>query len=238
MNYALILAGGSGSRTGQDIPKQFLHIHDKPVIAYTLGVFEESPHIDGIVVVCLTGWHNVVEAYCAQYGISKLKKVVVGGSTRLDSIQNGMRAIEDACAPQDTDLLVIFDANRPLLTHGILDACLAGGEKHGICVPALPCYDWMLESDNGNSAHKSVRREVLFHTQTPEVARFSLAREALACAPRLDTDSLSGLASIMTAMGRPVHLCAGSQRLIKITTAEDFELVKALMTAQKTDWLK
>ena len=81
MNYGLIIAGGSGSRMGQDIPKQFINVYDKPILIYTLEGFQRHPMIDAIEVVCLDGWHDVLWAYAHQFNITKLKWVVSGGST-------------------------------------------------------------------------------------------------------------------------------------------------------------
>ena len=78
-NIALIIAGGVGARMGQDIPKQFINVHDKPVIIYTLEAFQKHPQIDAIEVVCLDGWHDVLRAYAKQFGISKLENIVSGG---------------------------------------------------------------------------------------------------------------------------------------------------------------
>ena len=75
-NYALIIAGGIGQRTGQDIPKQFINVYDKPIIIYTLLAFQNHPNIDGIEVVCLEGWHDILRAYCKQFGITKLENIV------------------------------------------------------------------------------------------------------------------------------------------------------------------
>lgn len=84
LNRAVLLAAGSGNRTGQDIPKQFLHIEDKPVIVYTMETFEHHPEIDEIYVVCLEGWHDVVRAYAKQFNITKMKDVIPGGHTSQD----------------------------------------------------------------------------------------------------------------------------------------------------------
>lgn len=78
-NIALIIAGGSGQRMHQDIPKQFLNVYDKPVIIYTLEAFQKHPCIDGIVVVCVEGWDEILGAYCKQFGITKLESIVPGG---------------------------------------------------------------------------------------------------------------------------------------------------------------
>ena len=75
-NIALIIAGGVGARMGQDIPKQFINVHDKPVIIYTLEAFQKHPQIDAIEVVCLDGWHDVLRAYAKQFGISKLENIL------------------------------------------------------------------------------------------------------------------------------------------------------------------
>ena len=106
MNVALIIAGGSGQRMQQDIPKQFLHIHDKPVIIYTLEGFQRNPQIDAIEVVCLDGWHEVLWANAKQFGIDKLKWVISGGSTAQESIRNGIENLSDVCGAED--ILVIL----------------------------------------------------------------------------------------------------------------------------------
>ena len=87
---ALILAGGSGRRMKQDIPKQFINIHDKPVLIYTLENFQKHPGIDSILVVCLDGWHDVLTAYAGQFNITKLRWIVSGGATSQESIRNGI----------------------------------------------------------------------------------------------------------------------------------------------------
>ncbi len=81
MNVAIIIAGGKGSRMGQDIPKQFINVYDKPILIYTLEGFQKHPQIDAIEVVCIEGWYDVVWAYAKQFNISKLKWVIPGGET-------------------------------------------------------------------------------------------------------------------------------------------------------------
>ena len=112
MNVAIILAGGSGQRMNQDIPKQFINVYDKPVIVYTLESFEKHPEIDAIEVVCLDGWHEILKAYAMQFNISKLKWVVSGGETGQESIRNGVYALEEHC--KEDDIVIIHDGIRPL----------------------------------------------------------------------------------------------------------------------------
>lgn len=96
MNYALIIAGGSGNRMGQNIPKQFINVYDKPIIIYTLESFQRHPMIDAIEVVCLDGWHDMLWAYANQFNITKLQDVVAGGNSAQESIRNGVFALEES----------------------------------------------------------------------------------------------------------------------------------------------
>ena len=98
---ALIIAGGSGSRMHQDIPKQFLTVNDRPVIVYTLEAYEKHPEIDAIAVVCIEGWEQVLRAYAKQFNITKLQYIIPGGLNGQDSIRNGVYELEKHFAPDD-----------------------------------------------------------------------------------------------------------------------------------------
>ena len=95
-NIALIIAGGSGNRMGQDIPKQFMHIDGAPVIIHTMKAFEQHPDIDAIAVVCLHGWDTVLQSYANQFNITKLKWIFPGGKTGMESIHNGIYGLKEA----------------------------------------------------------------------------------------------------------------------------------------------
>ena len=118
MNIAVIIAGGSGQRMGQDIPKQFINVYDKPVIIYTLEGFQRHPQIDAIEVVCIDGWHDVLWAYAHQFNITKLKWVISGGNTGQESIRNGVFNLEGKVG--DEDIIVIHDGIRPLVDETVL----------------------------------------------------------------------------------------------------------------------
>ena len=118
MTTAIIIAGGIGHRMEQRIPKQFINVYDKPVIVYTLESFQKHPMIDSVVTVCLDGWHDVLQAYARQFGISKLTRIVPGGATAQESIRNGVYALEGECA--DNDIIVIHDGIRPLVDAEVL----------------------------------------------------------------------------------------------------------------------
>ena len=112
-NIAIIIAAGKGNRMGQDIPKQFINVYDKPVLLYTLEGFQIHTQIDAIEVVCLDGWHEILWAYAKQFNITKLKWIISGGETGQESIRNGVYNLEDKCDPDDN--VIIHDGIRPLV---------------------------------------------------------------------------------------------------------------------------
>lgn len=237
MNIALIIAGGVGQRTHQDIPKQFLHIHDKPVIIYALEPFQNHPDIDQIVVVCLDGWHDALYAFCKQFNITKLTQVVRGGGSRHESVKNGILAIRGQMASPD-DIVVIHDANRPLLSMDIIDACLESARTHGACVPVLPCADWVLYTEDGTCSGRSMDRNTLVFAQSPEAARYEKALWAYTNASRLEQGRISGLSSILIELGDSIRFVQGSAKMFKVTSREDLEIIKALIDHGSSSWYK
>ena len=111
MNIGLIIAGGVGQRMKMNVPKQFIKVLGKPIMIYTLEAFERNENIDEVVVVCLKGWEEKLQKWCEQYGIKKLKHIVPGGNTGMESLRNGMKALRDNY-PEDS-IIVIHDAVRP-----------------------------------------------------------------------------------------------------------------------------
>ena len=150
MVVALLTAAGTGTRMGQDIPKQFMHVENKPIIIHTMEAFQNHPSIDAIVVVTLPAWIDVLKAYAAQFNINKLKWVVAGGSTGQESICKGLNAIKDEC-DKDT-VVMVHDGNRCMISGEIISDSLATFKAHGSAVAAIPCVEAVFKSeDNGNS---------------------------------------------------------------------------------------
>ena len=123
MNIALLIAGGSGNRMGQDIPKQFMHVDGAPIIIRTMQCFQQHPDISAIAVVCLKGWETVLQSYANQFMIDKLKWIFSGGDSGMESIHNGIYGLkEKGC--DDEDLVLIHDGVRPLLSQEIISCNL------------------------------------------------------------------------------------------------------------------
>ena len=146
MTVAIVIAGGSGSRMGQDIPKQFINVYDKPVIIYTLESFQRHPQIDAIEVVCIDGWHDVLKAYAKQFNIDKLRWVISGGSTGQESIRNGVFHLEGIC--DEDDVIIIHDGIRPMVDETVLTDVIVKCQQYGNAVTSTPYNDQIFVIDN------------------------------------------------------------------------------------------
>ena len=146
-NIGLIIAGGSGNRMHQDIPKQFITVHERPVIVYTLEAFQNHPEIDAIAVVCIEGWEQVLWAYAKQFNITKLKYVVQGGKNGQDSIRNGVYELEKHYSADD--IVLIHDAIRPMVSAEIISDCISKTKKFGNAITVIPCAEAMMQTEDG-----------------------------------------------------------------------------------------
>lgn len=238
-NFALIIAGGSGNRMGQDIPKQFMHIDGAPVIIHTMKAFELHPDIDGIAVVCLTGWETVLQSYANQFNITKLKWIFPSGKTGFDSIHNGIYGLkEQGC--KDEDLVLIHDAVRPLLSQEIISSNIAICKAYGYAITGIQCREAILKSDDGFTTTTSIPRDTLIRTQTPQTFRLGNIISAHEEAKEKGITNSVASCTLIAELGseRVMHIVPGSEKNIKITTVEDIDMIKALMHTSRESWLK
>lgn len=238
MNIALIIAGGSGNRMGQDIPKQFMHVDGSPIIVHTMRCFQKHPDIDAIAVVCLKGWETVLQAYANQFSIDKLKYIFPGGNSGMESIHNGIYGLKDAgCS--DEDLVLIHDSVRPLLSQDIISSNIAICKAYGYAITGIQCREAILESEDGFTTKVSIPRDRLIRTQTPQTFRLKNILRVHEEAKQMGIlDSVASCTLIAEVGGREMHIVPGSEKNIKITTVEDLEILKALMHTSKDEWLK
>ena len=199
-NIVLIIAGGVGARMGQDIPKQFINVYDKPVIVYTLEAFQKHPSIDAIEVVCLDGWHDVLWAYAKQFGIAKLENIVSGGKNGQDSIRNGLYDIASRHNGSD-DIVLVHDAIRPMVSNDIISDNIRVCRQYGNAITVVPC----------TAAHK-------------EALKKGITNSVASCTMYIE-------------LGRKLYMSACSEKNLKLTTAEDIEIFKALLNAKKDVWM-
>lgn len=238
MNIALLTAAGRGTRMGQDIPKQFIHIEDKPVLIYTLEAFQRHSQIDAIEVVCIDGWHDVLRAYAKQFGISKLRWIVPGGATCQESIRNGVYNLEDECEPDD--IVIIHDGIRPMVEPELISDVIVKCQKNGNAVSSMPYNEQIFVVDDSVSTTQYIPRETLRRVVTPQAYRFDLLDEKYheAFEKEIGIHGSSYTNTMMTELGVRLYFAAGSEKNIKLTTVEDIEIFKALLIAKRSDWLK
>jgi len=240
MVTAVIIAGGSGHRMGQDIPKQFINVYDKPVLIYTLEGFQKHPLVDQIVVVCIDGWHDVVSAYSKQFGITKLTNIVSGGETGQESIRNGVFSLEGKCSP--SDIIIIHDGIRPLVDGEVLTDVIKTAQKYGNAVTSMPYNEqiFIVNEEDETTTTKYVKRETVRRVSTPQAYSFDKLLWAYkkAFEEKIGIYGSSYTNTMMVDLGEKLHFASGSDKNIKLTTKDDLELFKAYLKADKDNWLK
>ena len=231
MKIAIIIAGGVGTRTGQQIPKQFIHVLDKPIIIYTLEKFQKSSEIDAIEVVCLSGWEDVLRAYALQYGIAKLKWIVPGGTSSQESIYQGLTNLQNEC--NEDDIVVIHDGIRPMVEERILKSCIESCNINGNGITALPVYEQVFRAEDEEKTKSYIPREQLRILQTPQAYKYGVILNAYreGFSKNVGMHASSYANTLMVDLGYPLYFSEGSTKNIKITTQDDVEIFKAMLRA-------
>lgn len=240
MNIAVIIAGGVGSRMGQDLPKQFINVYDKPVLIYTLESFQKHPQVDAIELVCIDGWHEIVWAYAKQFNITKLKWIVSGGKTGQESIRNGVYGLEGKANLDDN--IIIHDGIRPLVEPSVLSDVISKCSQYGNAVTSMPYNEqiFVINEDDETTTNKYIPRETLRRVSTPQAYRFDLLDEKYheAYEKEIGIYGSHYTNTMMVELGVTLHFAAGSDKNIKLTTKDDLEMFKAYLKADKDNWLK
>lgn len=237
MVVALLTAAGTGIRMGQDIPKQFMHVENKPIIIHTMEAFQKHPSVDAIMVVTLPTWIEVLRAYACQFNITKLKWVVQGGTTGQESIHNGLMELKETLS--DDDIVMVHDGNRCMVSDEIISNSIAMFHAHGSAVAAIPCVEAVFRSsDYGASSVISIPREQLYRTQTPHTYTFGKLIWAHEEAAKKGIINTAASCTLMQQLGETVYFSKGSEENLKITTVDDMMIFKALLHTKKDSWLK
>ena len=219
--YVIIVAGGSGTRMGAEIPKQFLEINDKPILAHTMEAFYRFDNqIEFIVVLPLAHiqtWKKLRE----EVSFVIEHEVVVGGQTRYHSVKNGLMKV-----PVGENLVAVHDAVRPLVSDSVVRNCFLNAERFGAVVPVVPLKDSIRKVEvNGGS--EAVSREGYRLVQTPQVFLADVLKQAYAEVEF--SDQITDDASVVESNGGIVHLVDGDYQNIKITTPDDLLLASMYM---------
>ena len=226
MTYCVILAGGTGERVGAGRPKQFVDILGRPVIAYTIDVFEAHNEIDRIMIVCHQAWRDELDKIVATNNYKKVFKIVDGGEDFQHSMINGINGLEGVA--NDDDVILTHWAASPFVTDDIISDSIRVCRKYGNSMSACPFY-LIVGSNDGNHSERWVDRDSIVQLNAPQSFMYSYIRDFYREA--IDNDVLSKVephtTTLMYKMGRRIYFSKGNQANIKITTKDDLELFEA-----------
>ena len=222
MNVAVLLAGGKGVRSSQDIPKQFISMFNQMIIIYTLKAFQEHPMIDRIVVSCVEGWENILRVSALEAGIDKLCHVVQGGYDVQSSTLNALVSLENMLMPDD--IVVIHDSVRPLIPDWVITDCIETAQKYGSGLSAVRCQETIVCTDDGISGNESIHRDGIMRVQTPQAYQFGKVIAAHKKAVELGITNAVYTNTMMIELGDNLYFSKGSEKNIKITSKEDISL--------------
>jgi 2-C-methyl-D-erythritol 4-phosphate cytidylyltransferase len=220
---AIILASGTGSRFQQDIPKQFTKLAGLPILAHTLKPFQACREIDGIIIVTVEEFYEQAWELGRQYGINKLKKVVVGGSTRQESSRIGL----DSC-PEGTEFVLIHDGVRPFISSSVLSQLIEAMKKYDAVDTVIPSADTIVAIDREGFIDHIPDRSVLRRGQTPQAFRLELLKKAHRHALSLGISNATDDCGLVLNLGHKVFTVAGEEENLKITYPLDLHIADKL----------
>ena len=240
MNVALILAGGVGSRLGAKIPKQFIEVLGKPVLAYTIEAFEKHPEIDAVLVACVKPYIDYMWEMKEKYGLSKLKWVTEGGDTFQGSVLNGIRYLEDKI--NKNDIVLIHFGASPFITGDIISDCIRVCKEKGNAISTTDFYllsgkkkEVTSVSDPNNYTEEYINRDSVAIMNTPHAFQYGFVANMYKEA--IETGVIDSVephtTTLMYAMGKKIYFALGSQNNIKITRKEDLELFEGYVLEQE-----
>ncbi len=231
MTVALILSGGSGVRLGSDIPKQYIKVNDRPVISYCIERLSCHKEIQAIQIVAAQGWQGQIRGWLEKYDIHrKFRGFSLPGENRQLSIYHALEAIREYA--DDSDVILIHDAARPLLSEEMITDCVKAMEGHDGVMPVLPMKDTVYRSVDGKTVSALLERTEIYAGQAPEAFRLGLYYQANR---RLFPDKIRGIngstePAIMAGMN--IAMIPGDEGNIKITTPSDLERFRRLIAAE------
>lgn len=225
-NIAVILAGGKSGRNRQNIPSQFIHVNGRPILAYSMDVYQSHPLVDDIYIVCLKGWESIVRAYAEQFGITKLKGLIAAGISGITSLKNALDHIRGRYSEED--IIIVQEATRPMVSAEMVSNLLRACEEKG---SATICHsmDDYVQFDISGPRPRYVDRNTTIAIQTPEAHRFSRMKAVFREAEkRKHPLNESCCTMLLYNLGFPINFIESSINNIKITREEDFAAFAAL----------
>lgn len=240
MNYAIVLAAGVGQRMRNGgLPKQFLKLMGKPIIIYTLEKFEQSIDIDKIIVVCHGSYVDYMHKLLEQYQITKVEKIIVGGSDRQNSLQRGLETIKELGGKEE-DIVVIHDGVRPLVSSVVIHENIRVAKQTGCAITVHPVTETVVITDSSQAEMDDFKKRADTYSMTaPQSFQLRKIIEAYEKIQTMDMGEVPLLdaAMVYAKTGGEVHLVKEQNANIKITTPEDFYYLKAILELEENKYI-
>ena len=233
MNVAIVLAGGTGSRIGAKIPKQFVEVLGKPMMVYCLDVFEKHPRVDGIVLVCIKDFIPLAKEICEKYGITKIMNIVPGGEDFTHSCMNGMDHLRDILGENDNVMVVAAD--RPFINPDEITEAIELTDEHGSGIPVRKCALCMFMVGEDRSHSSDYQRENLVQIQSPWTFRYTRFLDALDKYRRGELPPCENYpVAMFAAAGNEVYFAKGDPDNLKVTEKTDIALMEQMLKERET----
>jgi len=226
MNYAIIVAGGTGNRMGSEIPKQFLLLDGLPVMMHTINAFHKCRSAPRIVVVINPALRDQWTAHCEMHGFQLPHTVADGGKSRFESVKNGLGVIKSMGIDLSKTLVAVHDAARPLISPTLIDNVYRQAALTGAAAPAIPSTNAIRIKSGNGLKNNTFRREHVYLMQTPQAFNTTILCDAY---EQSEDNSFSDDASVVEKKGYPITLVDGDTRNIKITFPEDLHIAETLL---------
>lgn len=235
MNIAVIFAGGTGQRMNTaSKPKQFLELHGKPIIIYTLEYFQQHSKIDGIVLVCLESWINYCKNILKKYQMNKVLKVVPGGNTGQESIFNGLKEAYQISNNDEYTIVLIHDGVRPIINNALITQCIASVKEKGSAITVSPAIETVLIKNADGNIGKILKRSDCEMAKAPQCFYLNDIYKCHLQAKKEGKTDFIDSASLMQYYGYKLNAVEGPMENIKITTPIDFYIFRAIMDAKES----
>ncbi len=227
MNFAAILAGGTGQRMNNNIPKQFIDLCGKPIIIHTIESISNSKLFDYIILAIHPDYTDYLKNLLIEFNINNLENILIisGGKDRLGSIENVINKVNEYSS-NDKDILLLHDAVRPFVSQKILNDSIVKASEYGACVAVMPAVDTMYLLNTEGIISEIPPRNLLFHGQAPDTFNFKLLKNAFETLTNEEKNKITGTSQICALKGINVHTIEGSYQNMKITTKEDLDIAK------------
>jgi len=226
MVTAIVLAAGRSTRMGGGANKQFIELHGKPLLYYSLAAFEQCPAVDGVVLVRRPDYARQAEEVVQKFGFRKACAFADGGAERQDSVVNGL----NRCNSQ-TDIVAVHDGARPLVTPALIESTIISAREFGTGIAAIKVVDTIKEANGDRTVVRTVDRTKLWAVQTPQTVKFSLLRSAYANVMEKKMVVTDEVAAVEL-LGEKVRLVETPFLNLKITTPSDLRIAEALLTVR------